>query len=370
MNAYEWLKLAVESNASDIFIGAGRAVSFKINGVLTPMGETIIDATAAAGMVAELYALGKRPIEKFMEEGDDDFPITAPGLARFRVSVYNQRGTRAAVLRVVLFDLPKYQDLNIPDEVMTIANEKNGLVLVTGPAGSGKTTTLACIIDAINKTKRTHIITLEDPIEYLHRDKMSLISQREISTDTKSYLTALRACLRQTPDIILLGEMRDIETMETVMMAAETGHLVISTLHTMGAANTIDRIIDSFPHGEQQQVRTQLATILRTVVSQQLLIKKDGKIVPAFEIMHVNKEIRKLIRESETYKIDAVVQTSSPEMISIDTYIMNLVQSGDISMETALEAAANPEHMSQLFDSRYFDSHRESPAIRAMDPYF
>jgi len=361
MKAQEWLKLAVEKGTSDIFFGAGRHVSFKISGVITPMGDAPIGVTEATDIVSDLYALAQRPIEKFKEDGDDDFPITIAGLARFRVSAYNQRGSYAAVIRVVLFDLPNYKDLSIPDEVMNIADEKNGLVLVTGPTGSGKTTTLACIIDAINQTKSKHIITLEDPIEFLHRDKKSLLSQREISTDTKSYLSALRACLRQTPDIILLGEMRDVETIKTAITAAETGHLVISTLHTVGAAKTIDRIIDSFPHEQQQQTRTQLSILLRAVVTQLLLIKKDGGLTPAFEIMRVDKEISTMIRESKTHSIDGVIHASEPSMVSMDSYLMKLVQSGDISMETALANAANPEHMGSLFKSRYFDEHREGP---------
>jgi twitching motility protein PilT len=335
------------------------------------MGEGAVSPAEAEEIVSGLYELAQRPMDKYREDFDDDFPITVAGLARFRVSAYNQRGTHAAVIRIVLFELPNYEDLKIPDAVMNIINEKNGLVLVTGPTGSGKTTTLACIIDAINRTKSAHIITLEDPIEFLHRDNKSLISQREISTDTKSYLAALRACLRQTPDIILLGEMRDSETIKTAMTAAETGHLVISTLHTVGAAATIDRIIDAFPPDQHQQIRTQLGTTLRAVVSQQLLKKKDGGITPAFEIMQVNKEIRKLIREAKTHQIDNIIQTSAPAMIGMDAFILNLVQSGDVSMEIALENATNPEHMSNIFESRYFDAHRpDDNRPRMMDPYY
>ena len=344
----DWLKAAVEKNAADIFIGAGRHVTFKINGVLTGQGDRPIRPDESAAMVKELYGMASRPIEKFEQAGDDDFPITLPGVARFRVSAYNQRGTYAAVIRVVLFNLPDFKELNIPAEVMGIAKEKNGLVLVTGPAGSGKTTTLACIIDAINKTRNCHVITLEDPIEYLHRDRESLISQREISTDTKSYLTALRACLRQSPDIVLLGEMRDHDTIKTAMTAAETGHLIISTLHTVGAVNTIDRIIDVFPPQQQPQVRVQLSMILRTVVSQQLLTRISGGLTPAFEIMKVNSAIRNLIREAKTHQIDNVIQTSSSTgMISMDSYIANLVQSGEVSPETAIAHAANPEQMAR-----------------------
>jgi twitching motility protein PilT len=370
MKVHDWLKLAVEKNASDIFIGAGRRVSFKINGEIMQMSESSIGVTESTDFVNELYTLGNRPIEQFKKEGDDDFPITVPGLARFRVSAYNQRGSHAAVIRVVLFDLPDYKNMKIPEEVMGITNEKNGLVLVTGPTGSGKTTTLACLIDAINKQKKAHIITLEDPIEFLHRDKMSLISQREISTDTKSYLTALRACLRQTPDIILIGELRDAETIKTAMTAAETGHLVISTLHTVGAANTIERIIDAFPPDQQQQTRLQIAMLLRSVVSQLLIKKTDGGITPAFEIMHVNKAISGLIRESKTHQIDGIIQASGPSMIGMDTFIMSLVQSGDVSKETALEYATNPEQMRSMLESRYFSSPQGSNSSAAIEPFF
>ena len=345
-SATDLLKLAVEKNASDIFIGAGRNLSFKIGGVITAQGDGPISVTDSKILVTGLFQLAGRSVESFARKKDDDFPITLAGVARFRVSAYSQRGTFAAVVRVVLFELPDYKSLHIPAEVMKISNETNGLALVSGPAGSGKTTTLACIIDAVNKSRNCHIITLEDPIEYLHRDNKSLISQREISTDTKSYTKALRACLRKAPDIVLLGEMRDHETIGTAMTAAETGHLIISTLHTVGAVNTIDRIVDVFPPQQQQLVRVQLSMLLRTVVSQQLLINKSGGLTPAFEVMHVNSAIRNLIRESKTHQIDNVIQTSANAgMVSMDAYIVSLVQSGEISPETAIGHAANPEQM-------------------------
>jgi twitching motility protein PilT len=346
MNTKDWLKMSVVKRASDVFIGAGRKVSFKIDGVITGFGEERLSPDEAKELVVGLFVMAGRSMGRFKETGDDDFPITIAGVARYRVSAYNQRGTYAAVIRVVMFDLPDYKDLNIPEEVMKISGEKNGLVLVTGPAGSGKSTTLACVIDAINKARNSHIITLEDPIEYLHRDKKSLVSQREISTDTTSYLAALRACLRQAPDIVLLGEMRDHETIKTAMTAAETGHLVISTLHTVGAVNTIDRIVDVFPPLQQQQVRVQLSMLLKTVVSQQLLVSRAGGIIPAFEIMHVNPAIRNLIRESKTHQIDNVIQTSGGlGMISMDSFIMNLVQGGEITPETAVSSAQSPEQL-------------------------
>lgn len=344
----EWLRQAVDKGASDIFIGAGRCVSFKIDGTVIPQSEKIIVPNESEKMVNVLYEMAHRSMTRYLETGDDDFPVAIPGLARFRVSTYRQRGTMAAIIRVVLFDIPNYKDLQIPEEVMKIAGEHNGLVLVTGPAGSGKTTTLACIIDAINRTRNCHIITIEDPIEYLHKDVKSLVSQREITVDTNSYIAALRACLRQAPDIILLGEMRDHETIRTAMTAAETGHLVISTLHTVGAVNTIDRIIDVFPPEQQQQIRVQLSMLLRTVVSQQLLPSKAGGLVPAFEIMHLNSAIRNLIRESKTHQIDGVIQTSAQEgMVGMDAFCLKLFQNEEITADTAINFAVNSDQMAR-----------------------
>ena len=223
------------------------------------------------------------------------------------------------------------------------------MILVTGTAGSGKSTTQACIIDRINHTREAHIITLEDPIEYLHRDIKSIVSQREIAIDTADYLSALRSCLRQAPDVILLGEMRDQETIHTAMTAAETGHLLIATLHTKGAVNTIGRIVDTFPAAQQDQIRTQLSMVLRTVVSQQLLPGVDGDLVPAFEIMHTNNAIRSLIREGKVHQIDNAIAAGGRDegMISMDQSILNLYKAGKITREAALNYADNPEQMSR-----------------------
>jgi twitching motility protein PilT len=252
----------------------------------------------------------------------------------------------AAVIRVVAFDIPDWQTLRIPQAVMDLADVDHGMVLVTGTAGSGKSTTQACIIDRINSTRDRHIITLEDPIEYLHRNKRSIVSQREIAIDTADYLAALRACLRQAPDVILLGEMRDPETIRTAMTAAETGHTLIATLHTKGAVNTIDRIVDSFPSTQQMQVRVQLAEVLKTVVSQQLLPDVNGGLVPACEIMHMNSAIRSLIRDNKSHQIDNVIAAGAKEgMVSMDQSILALFRSGSITRETALAYAENPEQL-------------------------
>ena len=285
-------------------------------------------------------------MERLLQTGDDDFSFSLAGLARFRVNVYRQRGSMAAVIRVVAFDIPDWKDLSIPEQVMDLAGVTHGMVLVTGTAGSGKSTTQACIIDRINRTRECHIITLEDPIEYLHRDRKSIVSQREVAIDTQNYPSALRACLRQAPDVILLGEMRDQETIHTAMTAAETGHLLIATLHTKGAVNTIDRIVDTFPSGQQDQVRVQLSMVLHTVVSQQLVPDANGGLVPAFEIMHVNNAIRSLIRDSKTHQIDNAIAAGGAEgMMSMDQSLLALYKSRQITAETALSYADNPEQL-------------------------
>ena len=236
--------------------------------------------------------------------------------------------------------------MHIPQDIIELVDIQKGLVLVTGPAGSGKTTTLSCMINHINQTQNKHIITLEDPIEYLHSHKQSIVSQREISIDTESYVTALRASLRQSPDVILLGEMRDYETMNVAITAAETGHTIISTLHTIGAAKTIDRIIDVFPSSQQHQIAVQLSLTLQAVVCQQLVPALDGTLVPAFEIMTMTPAIRNLIRENKIHQIDGMIASSSKHnMISMDTSLYNLYKNNIISDKTALNYSTNPEMM-------------------------
>ena len=342
---HEILQEAVERKASDIFIGSGFPLSYKIHDVIQPAEDEKLMPDTTEALLRQIYELdGNRKIEQLIHTGDDDFSFSIKGLGRFRCSAYKQRNSLAAVLRVVYFNLPDAESLGIPSIVTELSKKKKGLVLITGSAGSGKSTTLACIIDRINRSRCSHIITIEDPIEFLHAHRMSIVSQREVSHDTKGYVQALRAALRQSPDVILLGEMRDFETIQTALTAAETGQLVLSTLHTTGASKTIDRIIDVFPAEQQQQIRIQLSMVLEAVVSQQLIPAKDGRLIPAFEVMMVNSAIRNLIRESKIYQIDNAILAGSAEgMRTMDGDILRLYKEGIISRENALLYAANPE---------------------------
>ena len=329
MNLKEILEQAINEQASDVFIVAGLPVSFRKNNVIRQINGEKLFPTDTESLLAEIYGqAGGRSLKILHDMGDDDFSFAIPGLSRFRVSAYKQRGALSAVIRIISFNLPDFK----------------GMVLVTGPAGSGKSTTLACIIDQINKKSHKHIITLEDPLEYLHRHDQSIVSQREINVDTENYVTALRAALRQSPDVILLGEMRDYETINVAMTAAETGHLLLSTLHTIGAANTIDRIIDVFPANQQRQIAIQLSTVLTAVVSQQLVPTVDGRVIPALEIMTVTPAIRNMIRDNKVHQIDGLIYSSMKEdMISMDGSLQNLCRQGKISKDTALKYATNPE---------------------------
>lgn len=346
LDLMELLKKVVEDEASDLFLVAGGPASEKIDGHLFRLDQERLMPADTEGLLRAIYERAGRSMEHYLAKGDDDFSFAVSGLARFRVNAYRQRGSMAAVVRVVSFDIPNWEELRIPEQVMKLADVTHGMVLVTGTAGSGKSTTQACIIDRINKTRDGHIITLEDPIEYLHRNQKSIVSQREISIDTENYISALRACLRQAPDVILLGEMRDAETIQTAITAAETGHMVIATLHTRGTVNSIDRIVDSFPSTQQAQVRVQLASVLRAAVSQQMLPDTEGGIVPACELMWVNSAIRSLIRDNKTHQINNAIAAGGGEgMVSMDQAIQALYRSGQITRETALEYADNPEQM-------------------------
>ena len=342
----EYLRRAVADGASDLFLVAGSPVCEKLDKHLMPIDTERLMPKESRLLINQIYQQAGRPMDLYQSRGDDDFSFSVPGLARFRVNAYHQRSSMSAVVRVVAFDIPNYLELGIPKVVMDLADETDGMILVTGTAGSGKSTTQACIVDRINRTREAHIITLEDPIEYLHRNRRSIVSQREIAIDTQDYLSALRACLRQAPDVIQLGEMRDHETIRTAMTAAETGHLVMATLHTKGAANTIDRVIDAFPSGQQGQIRVQMSMVLRTVVSQQLLPDVNGGLVPAFEVMRANSAIRSLIRDGKTHQIDSAIAAGAGEgMISMDQSILELYWAGRISKDTALLYADNAEQL-------------------------
>lgn len=344
MNLIDILARAVEQDASDILLIPGLPAAYKISGIITREGDRLLP-DALDALVREAYTLaGNRSMDRLERTGDDDFSFAVPHLSRFRVNALRQRGSLALVIRVVSFSLPDRKSLGIPDSVMSFASCSRGLVLFTGPAGSGKTTTLACIVDAINSTRNLHVITIEDPIEYLHHHKMSVVTQRELATDTISYDAALRAALREAPDVILVGEMRDAETIKAAVTAAETGHLVISTLHTLGASNTIDRIVDAFPPEQQQQIRTQLALVIEGVVSQQLVSAKDGTLIPAFEVMTVTPAVRNMIRESKAHQLDNVISTSAADgMISMDQSLLQLVKAGRIGPDAALGHCVNSE---------------------------
>lgn len=342
----ELLKRISALGASDLFIVAGRSLSYRLHDQIVQDDSDRLLPDDTRAMIEEIYRLAdNRSMDTLTKTGDDDFSFALPGISRFRVSAYRQRGSLAAVIRIITFTLPSPEEMGIPANIIRLSSLNKGLVLVTGPAGSGKSTTLSCMIDHINHTQEKHIITLEDPLEYLHRHDRSIVSQREINTDTQSYVAALRAALRQSPDVILLGEMRDFETIQVAMTAAETGHLVFSTLHTIGTANTIDRIIDVFPANQQRQIAVQLSMVLQAVVCQQLVPSVSGKLVPAFEIMTMNPAIRNMIRDGKVPQIDGILYSSAnnENLVAMDTSLADLCRKGIITKETALSFATNPE---------------------------
>lgn len=351
MKIREILSNAIKQNASDIFIIAGRPLSYKIMGEIISQNDIHLSADDTFEIIYDIFKISdKDNLDELSSNGDADFSFSMPQLGRFRVSAYKQRNSYAAVIRVVLFDLPDPNKLGIPDIVLNLYRKTKGLVLITGPAGSGKSTTLSCIIDRINSERNCHIMTFEDPIEFIHKHKKSIVSQREISTDSKSYISSLRSSLRQAPDVMLIGEMRDLDTIEIALTAAETGHLVLSTLHTTGAANTIDRIIDVFPSNQQQQVRIQLSMQLQAVISQQLIASPVCGQVPAFEVMLVNNAVSNLIRESKVHQLNSVIHSSEGMgMKSMDTSILELYNEGLITKEKALLHSIDPDSIIKQF---------------------
>lgn len=348
MQIEQILRRAIALGASDIFVVAGLPLTFKVRGNQERDTENLSpDMTRA--FAQEVYSVaGREPRCVSGDATDDDFSFSLSGIGRFRVNLFRQRGSIAAVVRVIQFGVPTAESAHIPPEVMELAALKKGIVLVTGQAGSGKSTTLACMIDRINHTRCGHILTLEDPVEYIHRHDRCIVSQREILCDCPSYVAALRSALRESPDVILLGEMRDRETMEVAMTAAETGQLLFSSLHTSGAANTIDRIIDSFPSGQQTQIRMQLSMVLQAVVSQQLVPDIHGEPIPVFEIMKMNLAIRNMVREGKTHQLESAISSGAAQgMRTMDGALVKLFQEGRITRETAMEYCTNYDAMAK-----------------------
>lgn len=336
------LTTAKENRSSDLHISVGIPPKMRIHGELQTMPYPRLSAEDTVELLKPILDVRTQKI--LDEKGEVDFSHTIESVGRFRVNIFKQKETLAAVMRIITTEIPDAQKLGVPKAVIELTKRKRGLVLVTGPTGSGKSTTLASLIDIINNNNTSHIVTLEDPIEYLHTHKSCVVNQREIGLDTQSYGNALRAVLREDPDVILVGEMRDLDTISTAITAAETGHLVFSTLHTIGASATIDRIIDVFPPHQQQQIRTQLGFVLEAVVSQQLIPTSDGEgRVAAFEVMLGTPAIKSLIRECKNHQIDSIVQVNKKAgMQTMDDAIYELFLRERINAKEALEFAVDP----------------------------
>lgn len=353
MTIEELLITAKENKASDVHITVGLPPKMRINGILVDMDYPRLLPTDTEAVISAM--MSDKRLQQFEELGEIDFSYSITQIGRYRVNVFHQRGSMAASIRLVSTKIPLPEELGIPKSVVDLYQRKRGLVLVTGPTGSGKSTTLASIIDKINSTREVHVITLEDPIEYLHNHKKAMVNQREIGLDTHSYSNALRAALREDPDVILVGEMRDLETISTAITAAETGHLVLSTLHTIGAASTIDRIVDVFPPHQQQQIRVQLSMVLESVISQQLIPTADRKSrIAAFEVMHSTPAIKNLIREAKSPQINSTIQTSKKlGMQTMDDAIFDLYMKGDIDKENAVSYARDGLLMEKRIDNAF-----------------
>ena len=354
MEMIDILKAAVEAGASDIHIYIGKPPLIRVNGRVTPIPSFAKNVFTAEESKRLCYSiLYEEQIQRFEENMELDSSFEIPNLSRFRVNVLVQKNGVEAVLRLISSEIPKHEDLSIPKAIIDLTKLPRGLVLVTGPTGSGKSTTLACMLDIINQEREEHIITIEDPIEYVYDSKKCIIRQREVGTNTLSFTNALRSALRQDPDVILVGEMRDLETISLAISAAETGHLVFATLHTQDAPQTVDRIVDVFPSHQQEQVRTQLATALKAVICQQLIPRKSGNgRVAAREIMIVTPAIANLIREGKTHMIYSSVETGTKYgMINMDSHLAQLVREKNISLNAAIAKAHHPEQIKEKISS-------------------
>ena len=338
----ELLKSMIEKQASDIFVVAGLPLSYKVSGQQNRTKGDSLMPPETRELIEAIYSVAGRDFGAFIDNGnhDEDFSFSINRVGRFRVNVFRQRGSLGAVIRVIPFGLPDPVAMHIPEDVLDQVGYQRGMVLVTGAAGSGKSTILACMVDRLNHERTGHIVTMEDPIEYVHHHGTCIVTQREVPTDVATYGEALRSSLREAPDVLLLGEMRDQETMSTAVTAAEMSQLILSTMHTNSASSTVDRIIDTFPPTQQRQLRLQLSLVLRAIISQQLVPTKDGGVVPVFEIMVANTAIRNLIREEKSYQIDSVIAASGKEgMRTMDQSLFQLVKDGTVDKEVALQHA-------------------------------
>lgn len=346
----ELMLATIKQNASDLHIAVGRRPTLRIDNVLVPLAkEDILTAEDAEGLVLAL--LDEKKKAEFLKKRQLDFSYSYEDKARFRVNIYFQRGFMAAALRLIPSRIRTIEELNLPPILHDFTRLEQGFILIVGPAGHGKSTTLAALLDEINHKRTDHIITIEDPIEYIFSQDRSIISQREVGSDTPSFHAALRSVLRQDPDVIMIGEMRDPETVAIAMTAAETGHLVFSTLHTNSASQTIDRIIDSFPPSQQNQIASQLAGTLVAIVSERLVPRIGGGRVPATEVLLVNPAVRNLIREGKIYQIDLVIETSVQEgMISLNRSLASLVKRKEVSLEKAEIYSLNPAELRILLE--------------------
>jgi twitching motility protein PilT len=342
------LNTVIEKKASDLIIVAGTAPILRINDALLPIDSSRLSESEAKSLIYSL--INPKQIETFERTKELDCGYELKGIARFRVNLHYQRGTVAAALRFIPTDIPSLEDLRLPKAVADFADLERGLVLVTGPTGSGKTTTQACMVNMINTGRTRHVITIEDPIEFIHENKRSVVEQREVGIDTETFNAALRTVLRQNPDVILIGEIRDLETIQTAVTAAETGHLVISTLHTNDAVQSIDRIIDVFPPYQQLQIRTQISMSLQGIIAQQLIPKMDKKgMIVATEVLVATSAIRNLIRKGTTQEISSMLDIGAKfGMQSMDASLKNLYKDKLISYEEAYAHAINREHFEKL----------------------
>lgn len=348
MNINELLEKLVKIKGSDLHISVGCCPCFRVNGNLIHIGNEKLTPSDTEMLVKQIVS--EEQLKEIKTIGDYDMSYAIKNLGRFRVNIFKQRGSYSIAARFVRIEIPTLDEINMPSVLYEFTQKQRGLILVTGPTGSGKSTTLASMINIINQERKCHIITLEDPIEYLHKHNKSIVNQRELRNDFKSFASGLRSCLRQDPDVILLGEMRDLETMDIALTAAETGHLVFSTLHTVGAASTIDRIIDVFPTHQQQQVVIQLANVLEGVVSQQLVLDIEEKErIAAVETMVTTPAIRNLIREKKTHQIQNQIQTGSKfGMQTMDSSLLKLYQEKKISQQSLLKVASDIDYVRKL----------------------